>query len=53
MASQDAARVRPLKVEKFQDNNGATSLFEPAGGSIFTGSTNTNVNDFRAVSIEP
>jgi hydroxypyruvate reductase len=35
------------------DNNDATAFFEAAGGLIVRGQTHTNVNDFRAILIDP
>lgn len=35
------------------DNNDATTFFEAAGGLIVRGPTHTNVNDFRAILIDP
>ena len=31
------------------DRNDAYGFFEPLGDLVFTGPTNTNVNDFRAI----
>jgi hydroxypyruvate reductase len=35
------------------DNNDATAFFEAAGGLVVRGPTHTNVNDFRAILIDP
>jgi hydroxypyruvate reductase len=35
------------------DNNDSTAFFETAGGLIVRGPTHTNVNDFRAILIDP
>ena len=37
----------------FLTNNDATSFFDALGDLIVTGATETNVNDFRAIFIEP
>jgi glycerate 2-kinase len=42
-----------LDAQMFLDNNDATALFEAAGGLIVRGPTHTNVNDFRAILIDP
>ena len=39
--------------KKCLDNNDATAFFEAAGGLIVRGPTHTNVNDFRAILIDP
>jgi hydroxypyruvate reductase len=39
--------------KKMLDNNDATAFFEAAGGLIVRGPTHTNVNDFRAILIDP
>ena len=55
-AMVDAAtrlRRRRLDAQKFLDNNDATSFFEAAGGLIVRGPTHTNVNDFRAILVDP
>lgn len=38
---------------KALDNNDATTLFEALGDLVHTGPTHTNVNDFRAILVEP
>ncbi len=35
------------------DNNDSTAFFEAAGGLLVRGPTHTNVNDFRAILIDP
>jgi hydroxypyruvate reductase len=39
--------------QKALDNNDSTGFFEAAGGLMVRGPTHTNVNDFRAILIEP
>jgi hydroxypyruvate reductase len=39
--------------QKALDNNDSTGFFEAAGGLIVRGLTHTNVNDFRAILIDP
>ena len=51
-ASSGAASGR-LDAQMFLDNNDATAFFEAAGGLIVRGPTHTNVNDFRAILIDP
>jgi hydroxypyruvate reductase len=46
-------RVRHPAAQNFLDNNDATSFFAAAGGLIVRGPTHTNVNDFRAILVEP
>jgi hydroxypyruvate reductase len=46
-------RARHLDAKKMLDNNDATAFFEAAGGLIVRGQTHTNVNDFRAILIDP
>jgi hydroxypyruvate reductase len=47
------ASERHADAKKMLDNNDATAFFEPAGGLIVRGPTHTNVNDFRAILIDP
>jgi glycerate 2-kinase len=47
------SRARPHDAQMFLDNNDATTFFEAAGGLIVSGPTQTNVNDFRAILIDP
>ena len=47
------ARARHADAKKMLDNNDATAFFEAAGGLIVRGPTHTNVNDFRAILIDP
>ncbi|KAB2845894.1 MAG: glycerate kinase, partial [Hyphomicrobiaceae bacterium] len=47
------AEARNLKAATFLANNDSTSFFSGIGDLIVTGPTQTNVNDFRAVLIEP
>jgi hydroxypyruvate reductase len=46
-------RGRHADAKKMLDNNDATAFFEAAGGLIVRGPTHTNVNDFRAILIDP
>ena len=48
-----AAGPRLAEAQKYLDNNDATSFFESAGGLIVRGPTHTNVNDFRAILVDP
>lgn len=48
-----AAAARLAEAQKCLENNDATSFFEAAGGLIVRGPTHTNVNDFRAILIDP
>jgi glycerate 2-kinase len=45
--------ARHLDAQKFLDNNDATTFFEAADGLIVRGPTQTNVNDFRAILVDP
>jgi len=45
--------ARHLDAQKFLDNNDATAFFEAAGGLVVRGPTQTNVNDFRAILVDP
>jgi hydroxypyruvate reductase len=47
------ARACHADAKKMLDNNDATAFFEAAGGLIVRGPTHTNVNDFRAILIDP
>jgi hydroxypyruvate reductase len=47
------SKMRLADAQKALDNNDATSFFEAAGGLIVRGPTHTNVNDFRAILIDP
>ena len=44
-----AALARGLKLGDHLDRNDAYGYFEPLGGLVISGPTNTNVNDFRAI----
>jgi glycerate 2-kinase len=46
-------RARHADAQKMLDNNDATTFFEVAGGLIVRGPTHTNVNDFRAILVDP
>lgn len=45
------AAARGLRIADHLDRNDAYGFFEPLGDLVFTGPTNTNVNDFRALLI--
>jgi glycerate 2-kinase len=47
------ARLCHLDAQNFLDNNDATSFFEALGDLVVRGPTHTNVNDFRAVLVDP
>jgi hydroxypyruvate reductase len=47
------AKSKNLQPQKFLDNNDSYSFFETIDDLIFTKPTLTNVNDFRAVLIQP
>ena len=47
------AKLKNLQPQKFLDNNDSYSFFEKIDDLIFTKPTLTNVNDFRAVLIQP
>lgn len=47
------AKSKNLMPQKFLDNNDSYSFFQKIDDLIFTNPTLTNVNDFRAVLIEP
>lgn len=47
------ARAIGVDVRQMLDNNDAYTFFEKAGGLVVTGPTFTNVNDFRAILIDP
>ncbi len=52
----DAGTVAGLRLadaQKALENNDATAFFEAAGGLIVRGPTHTNVNDFRAILVDP
>jgi glycerate 2-kinase len=44
---------RLADAQKALDNNDATTFFEASGGLLVRGPTHTNVNDFRAILIDP
>ena len=46
-------KMRLADAQKALDNNDASTFFEAAGGLIVRGPTHTNVNDFRAILIDP
>ena len=45
------AAQKGLRINDCLDRNDAYGFFEPLGDLVFTGPTNTNVNDFRALLI--
>ncbi len=47
------ARDQGLDPQKFLENNDSTGFFAALGDLLITGPTFTNVNDFRAILIEP
>jgi hydroxypyruvate reductase len=47
------SNARPCNAQMFLDNNDATTFFEAAGGLLVSGPTHTNVNDFRAILVDP
>jgi hydroxypyruvate reductase len=47
------ATSRHLNAQKSLDNNDATTLFEALDDLVVTGPTHTNVNDFRAILVDP
>jgi glycerate 2-kinase len=47
------ARLCHLDAQNFLDNNNATPFFEALGDLVVRGPTHTNVNDFRAVLVDP
>ena len=48
-----AAKDRHLDAKNFLDDNDASTFFAPIGGLLVRGPTHTNVNDFRAILIDP
>lgn len=50
---QTAVGPRHADAQNYLDNNDATTFFEAAGGMIVCGPTHTNVNDFRAILVDP
>ena len=47
------SRACHLDAQKFLDTNDATAFFEAADALIIRGPTQTNVNDFRAILVDP
>lgn len=47
------ARLCHLDAQNFLDNNDATPFFEVLGDLVLRGPTHTNVNDFRAILVDP
>jgi glycerate 2-kinase len=50
---QTAGGPRLADAQNYLDNNDATTFFAAAGGLIVRGPTHTNVNDFRAILVDP
>jgi hydroxypyruvate reductase len=49
----DAGRARHMDAAKSLDNNDATPYFEAIDALVQRGPTHTNVNDFRAILVDP
>ena len=47
------ARAVNLNAANFLENNNSTGFFRPLGDLILCGPTQTNVNDFRVILIDP
>ena len=47
------AAARNLKAANFLANNDTTTFFRELGDLVLCGPTQTNVNDFRAILIDP
>jgi hydroxypyruvate reductase len=47
------ARDRDLNAATFLENNDSTAFFRALGDLVETGPTHTNVNDFRAILVDP
>jgi hydroxypyruvate reductase len=47
------ARSANLNAAKFLENNDSTGFFRPLGDLILCGPTQTNVNDFRVILVDP
>ncbi|SFV26818.1 glycerate 2-kinase [Hyphomicrobium facile] len=47
------AKAANLNAAKFLENNDSTGFFRPLGDLILCGPTQTNVNDFRVILIDP
>ncbi len=47
------AATENLNADKFLENNDSTGFFRPIGGLILCGPTQTNVNDFRVILVDP
>ena len=47
------AGARGLDPAQFLENNDSTGFFGALGDLVITGPTHTNVNDFRALLIDP
>jgi hydroxypyruvate reductase len=47
------AGARHADAQRALDNSDSTAFFEAAGGLIVRGPTHTNVNDFRAILVDP
>lgn len=49
----ERAKASNLNAATFLENNDSTGFFRPIGGLILCGPTQTNVNDFRAILVDP
>jgi len=49
----ERGQTRHLSAQMFLDNNDATPFFEVLGDLVVRGPTHTNVNDFRAILVNP
>ena len=47
------ARAVNLNAANFLENNDSTGFFRPIGDLILCGPTQTNVNDFRVILVDP
>ena len=47
----ERALAHGMKIDTYLDRNDAYGFFDPLGGLVVTGPTNTNVNDFRVLLI--
>ncbi len=47
----ERAQASGMKIDTYLDRNDAYGFFQPLGGLVVTGPTNTNVNDFRVLLI--
>ena len=47
------ARSRHIDAEQYLANNDSTAFFRAVAGLVEVGPTQTNVNDFRAILVDP